>query len=127
MVVGSLEEPTQHLVGHWSDRTGLLASPENPSLIKKIERTAATTRSKRDRSLSRDIGRTPSYIDINVSTKKRAEFYPGPDGINEGKKNKHPSRDYSSGLPSEISSSFGGLSCLLSSSRCSSPISSMAL
>ena len=78
MVVGSLEEPTQHLVGHWSDRIGLLASPEDPSLIKKIERTAATIRSKRDRSLSRDIGRTPSYIDINVSTKKGPSFTPAP-------------------------------------------------
>ena len=52
MVVGSLEEPTQHLVGHWSDRIGLLASPEDPSLIKKIERAAGTIRSTRNRGFS---------------------------------------------------------------------------
>jgi len=79
MVVGSLEEPTQHLVGHWSDRTGLLASPENPSLIKKIERAAGTTRSTRSRGLTSDIRRTPSYFRVNVSTKNQGPgFTPAP-------------------------------------------------
>ena len=61
MVVGSLEEPTQHLVGHWSDRTGLLASPEDPSLIneKGLGFTPAPTELMRVKRINTLPGITP--------------------------------------------------------------------